>query len=86
MRYVISYDLQVPGQNYANILRLLKELGAEPILLSQYVLRRENTSARELLDRFRSAIDANDRILIICLDSTEVAEHGLIGGRDLDSI
>lgn len=61
MLYLISYDLIKPGKDYAALIDELKKLGAKRILLSQWVVRRGNTTAEALRDYFRSFIDSNDR-------------------------
>ena len=67
MRYVISYDLLAPGRDYTTLTNELRELRAQRILLSQWVVRRINTDAANLRDYLRRFIDSNDRILVTCL-------------------
>lgn len=63
MKYVISYDLDLPGKDYTALLNELRRLGATRILLSQWLLNSPNT-ASQLRDHFRQYIDANDRLLV----------------------
>lgn len=64
--YLISYDLDKPGQNYDKLIARLKELGAQRCLYSQWFLA--NTAGHEAvrndLQRF---MDQNDRILVVAL-------------------
>jgi len=78
MRYLISYDLIVPGKNYQPLWNALAELGAKKVLLSQYIVRRNNTSAVGLRDHLVQFVDANDRLLVVCLDSTDWAGRHLM--------
>ena len=73
MRYVISYDLLTPGQNYEPLWEALRGLGAQRLLQSQWIVRRINTNAAGLRDFVGQYIDANDRLLVTCLDSTDWA-------------
>ena len=67
MRFVISYDLNRPGQNYTTLWEALAQLGAQRILQSQWIVRR-NTSAQELNNFLWQYMDQNDRLLVTCLD------------------
>lgn len=64
--YLISYDLDKPGQDYTGIIARLKELGASKILFSEWVLRNEATAVaiRDDLKRF---IDPTDMLLVVAL-------------------
>ena len=62
--YLISYDLDKPGQNYDRIIARLKQHGAVRMLLSQWALQ-SNLSAVELRNDLQAnGIDGNDRLLI----------------------
>lgn len=69
MRYVISYDLLRPGRDYERLWAALRGLGAQRILQSQWVVRRNGTTAGAIRDNLQALIDANDRLLVTCLDS-----------------
>jgi len=62
--YLVSYDLDKPGQEYPPLLSRLRELGAQRILFSEWFLVNNATPAaiRDDLSRF---LDANDRILVV---------------------
>lgn len=66
-KYVISYDLDSPGQDYARIWKELNRLGAKRVLYSQWVMK-SNNSAGQLRDYFKDFIDTNDRLLVVSLE------------------
>ena len=78
MKYLISYDLISPGQDYSAIYEKLNEFKAKKVLESQWVFRRINTNAENLRDYFRKFIDENDRLLIVCLDNNNWSGWNLI--------
>ena len=79
MRYVISYDLVDPGQNYDRLWEALRQLGAQRLLESQWIVRRTNTTATGIRDSLRPCIiDANDLLLVTCLDSQDWAGWNLM--------
>lgn len=73
MRYVISYDLNAPEtiNDYKKLTAALKELGAQKILYSQWVVRRYQTTAENLAKHCWQFMDANDRLLVTSLDSAD---------------
>ena len=73
MKYLLSYDLNKPGQNYQKLWTELAEFDAKRILESQWAFRRINTSAAGLRDHFKQFIDNNDRLLVVSLDSDDWA-------------
>jgi hypothetical protein len=68
MLYLISFDLNRPGQNYSELDAALVRLGARKVLYSQWVTR-STSSAVQLRDYLRGCMDANDRVLVSSLDS-----------------
>jgi CRISPR/Cas system-associated endoribonuclease Cas2 len=64
--YLISYDLDKPGQNYSGLIDRLKQLGAVKILYSEWVLRTTSTAV-QLRDDLKRFIDANDMLLVVAL-------------------
>ena len=78
MRYVISYDLRKPGQNYQSLYDALENIGAKRVLQSQWGVRRNNTTAKNLRDHFRKYMDSNDRILVTSIDGHDWAGWRLI--------
>lgn len=64
--YLISYDLDKPGQNYQALIERLNQHGAIRVLYSQWALS-STWSAEELRDDLQTwpYMDTNDRILVI---------------------
>ena len=66
MKWLISYDLDAPGQNYKQLDDELVRVGAVRVLASQWVLESQY-SAVQLRDHFRLFIDSSDRLLVSTL-------------------
>ena len=64
--YLISYDLDKPGQEYEPLTNRLKQLGAVKVLYSEWVLKTTATAVdiRHDLMRF---IDSHDMLLVVGL-------------------
>ena len=71
-KYMISYDLLKPGQNYEALWERLRELGARKILYSQWVLRTASMTALQIRDDLTRFVDANDRLLVTGLNLRRV--------------
>lgn len=79
MKYMISYDLKKPGQNYELLYDELKDVfKAKRVLESQWVFERNNTSAIKLREHFRKFIDTNDRLLVIAIGSSYWASWNIM--------
>ena len=78
MRYLLSYDLLKPGQDYEKLYDELASMDAQRVLQSQWVFRRFKTSATGLRDHYRQFIDGNDRLLIVAIDSDDWSGWNLI--------
>ena len=78
MRYLISYDLRNPGQNYEKLIEAIKVLGGRSVLKSQWCLRHNNTSAKRLRDHFWGFMDPNDRLLVVGIDNDDWSGKNLI--------
>ena len=64
--YLISYDLDKPGQDYPRLVKELERLGAIRILYSEWIFR-STSSAVEIRDWLKSFIDGNDMLLVVGL-------------------
>ena len=63
--YIITYDLNKPGQDYSSILKKIKDLDYIMLSKSSYVVK-TNLSASELWDRyFEPHVDKNDSFVIL---------------------
>ena len=78
MRYLISYDLNKPGKNYDALINEITAMGGTRVLLSQWVVRRNGTSAAGLRDHFWTFMDANDRLLVVSIDDSDWAGNNLM--------
>jgi hypothetical protein len=61
--FLISYDLDKPGQNYDKLINRLKEHGAVRVLYSQWALKSTWTPVH-LRDDLKLFMDSNDRLLV----------------------
>lgn len=66
--FLISYDLDKPGQNYERLINRLKQFGAFSVLRSQWALKTTWTPV-QLRDDLKTYMDTNDRLLV-----TEVSD------------
>jgi hypothetical protein len=79
-KYLISYDLDKPGQDYSKLIKELERLGAIKILYSEWILKDE-ASAVQLRDHLRAFIDSNDMLLVVGLTG-EAAWTSLMVSND----
>ncbi len=63
MQYLISYDLNQPGQDYKNLIAGLQKSGARKVLLSAWVID-TSWSATAIRDWVVKLTDKNDRVLV----------------------
>ena len=63
--YLITYDLNSPGQKHSKVLEKIKSYGTYcPLSESSYAIV-TNSSAKAVYDAFEPLIDENDRLLVI---------------------
>lgn len=65
MIYAINYDLKQPGQNYDELFKAIKGLGAWWHYLGSTWLVDTSLTATQVWDRISPHTDKNDRFLII---------------------
>ena len=77
-KYLITYDLDRPGQDYKDLLAYLRQLGATRVLESVWLLKSdaEHGALRDAI-RSNGRLDTNDRILVAGL-SGAAAWHNLM--------
>jgi len=61
--YLISYDLDKPGQNYQQLINRLTQLGAKRVLYSQWLVT-SAANAEAIRNDLLRFMDNNDRILV----------------------
>ena len=65
MIYLITYDLRVPGQNYSDLIKEIKDVGtdwAKPCESTWFVI---SSLTPEAISNRLTAIDATDRVVVI---------------------
>lgn len=78
MKYKISYDLRTPGKDYQKLYDALAAIGAQRTMLSEWVTKRSQTTASGLRSYLWNFMDANDRLMVVCLDSSDWAGMNLM--------
>lgn len=61
LTFLLTYDLNRPGQNYPGLTTALEQAGAVRILYSTWLVA-SNESALQLINRYQAHLDANDRV------------------------
>ena len=64
MIYIVTYDLQEPGQRYTELLELIKATRNWARLGQSSYLIDSNDTAVQLRDRFLGALDSNDKLYV----------------------
>lgn len=64
--YLVSYDLNRPGQEYPDLINALTRLGAVKVLYSEWALKTDLT-AIQLRDHLQKFVDGNDSLLVVGL-------------------
>jgi len=62
--YVISYDL-IEDKNYEDLIEKIKSLGSWAKPLESFWLLVSNSSASEIRDTLKGAVDKDDKIIVI---------------------
>lgn len=65
--YLISYDLNAPGKNYASLHAAIKELGAWWHFLDSTWIVSHPGPATAIRDRLKRELDSNDKLLVVHL-------------------
>ena len=85
--YLVSYDLDKPGQDYSDLITAIKALGGKQIgtrvskvLYSEWIVK-TNLSASQIYDALAPHIDSNDMLLIVGLTG-EAAWNRLMSSDD----
>jgi CRISPR-associated endonuclease Cas2 len=68
MRFLVTYDLKRPGQNYQPLWDALVKLGAKRVLESVWYLRGNSYTAAQLREYLWTFMDQNDRLLVVRFD------------------
>jgi len=65
--YLISYDLNKPGQDYNSLFEAIKELGTWWHCLDSTWIVKTNNTAVQIRDYLKNQIDSNDALLVVDL-------------------
>ncbi len=72
MKYIVSYDLDRPGQDYTNLINLLNHLGALHLQESVWIVE-SNLTATALGNNLLSVMDRNDEIFVAGISGSTAA-------------
>ena len=64
MVYLVSYDLNQPGQDYSRIIKAIAAQGAYIQVLKSAWLLRSSAQVLQVGDALKAHIDASDRLLV----------------------
>ena len=74
---LISYDLYRPGQDYSSVIKAIKSLGSwAKVHLSLWYVK-SGYSASEASETVRSAMDKNDKLIVIDATNNNAAWYNL---------
>lgn len=62
--YIVTYDLSTPGQNYEHLINLIKQESNWARLGESSYLVTSRSTAVELRDKYKVALDANDKLYV----------------------
>jgi hypothetical protein len=65
--YLVSYDLDKPGQDYTDLINAIKQISGVKTLYSEWFVVTQTMNAKTIFDRLSAFIDSNDRLLIVGL-------------------
>ena len=68
MSYLISYDLNAPGQNYDDLYEAIKNLGGWWHCLDSTWILNIDMKAVDIRNMLSPHIDSNDKLLVVKLD------------------
>lgn len=74
--YMVSYDLNRPGQNYADLIEELKGFGTWWHHLTSTWLVRSALTPAQIRDTLKAHLDPNDELLVIDVHSGSWASFG----------
>jgi endonuclease/exonuclease/phosphatase (EEP) superfamily protein YafD len=82
--YLVSYDLlnRATFGDYENLISALRQLGAQRVLLSEWVLRNNATSS-QIRDHLTPHIHANDRILVCEMPANWASRNAMVNINDV---
>ncbi|WP_353418153.1 hypothetical protein PYH72_07970 [Staphylococcus delphini] len=73
-KYVVSYDLNKEGQNYSELIKLLKSFPDYIHIQKSYWFIKSNQQLKTISEQIDSILDSNDEYLILEFDSYPVGK------------
>ena len=67
--YLVSYDLNKEGKDYADLIAAIKRLNCGKVLFSEWLVATDST-AEQVFDYLRQFTDSNDGLLVVELTGT----------------
>lgn len=67
--FLVSYDLNQHDRDYPRVSKILEGMGAVRCLYSQWLVR-SNGTALGLANRIEGALDSNDALLVVQVESS----------------
>jgi hypothetical protein len=83
--YLISYDLDKPGQDYTDLINAIKKLGDYKVLFSEWIVK-TNYSAEQIHDYLRKFMDGNDRLLVVGLSGEAAWTNVMISNQAVEQL
>lgn len=62
--YMVSYDLNNPGQKYDKVFEIIKEFGAYIKLQKSFWLVKTNLNPNQMCEKLNTVLDNNDSLFI----------------------
>ena len=81
--YLISYDLDKPGQDYTDLIDAIKKLGDHKVLFSEWLVKC-NYSASQIHDYLRKFMDGNDRLLVVGLSGEAAWTNVMVSNQTVE--
>jgi hypothetical protein len=73
---LIAYDLNTPGQDYADLIEKIKSIGTWWHHLDSTWIVKTSQSAASVRDALLALIDSNDELLVVDITTTSAAWWG----------
>jgi CRISPR-associated endonuclease Cas2 len=81
--FLVSYDLDKPGQDYPDLIKRLEQFGAKRILYSEWFLSHNTATPTQLRDDLLRFMDSNDRILVVELKNSAAWQRLMIDNNSV---
>ncbi len=79
MKYLVTYDLMSPGQDYSDLYRAIENLGEARHGMQNVWFIESNLTAVAIRDNLASFIDTNDKLFVCVIGSWAASNMENIG-------